>query len=127
MDQQIRQLAELQIFETGEEIDHLEHSLEYEELQRVAWAAEIANDDETLLHIADLMVKKQQSATLVTSLNDDVKNYKFGPEEKRLIYAAYDGKVRRLQSAIDYVMAVSEKRSYSKIKDPLVNYLKILI
>ena len=32
MDQQIRQLAELQIFETGEEIDHLEHSLEYEEL-----------------------------------------------------------------------------------------------
>jgi hypothetical protein len=37
----------------------LEHSLEYEELQRVAWAAEIANDDETLLHIADLMVKKQ--------------------------------------------------------------------
>ena len=74
MDQQIRQLAELQIFETGEEIDHLEYSLEYEELQRVAWAAEIANDDETLLHIADLMVKKQQSATLVTSLNDDVKN-----------------------------------------------------
>lgn len=77
-------------------MEHIEHTLEYEELKRVAWAAEIANDDETLLHIVDLMVKKQQKETMVTSLNDDDLGYLFGAEEKRLICTAYDGKVLRL-------------------------------
>lgn len=74
-----------------------------------------------------MMVKKQQKETMVTSLNDDDLGYLFETEEKRLIYTAYEGKVLRLQSAIDFVLAVSEKRSYSKIKEPLVNYLKNLV
>ena len=36
-----------------------EKSLDYEELARVAWAAEIAHDDETLLHIVEMMVDKK--------------------------------------------------------------------
>lgn len=100
--------------------------LEYDELKRVAWAAELANDFETMHHIADVMVKKDQERKMVPSLNSDPR-YLIGNEEKRLLSTCYDSQVKRLLSAIDFCKAVSEKRSYDKLKVPVINYLKKLI
>jgi hypothetical protein len=69
----------------------------------VAWAAEIARDDETLLHIVEMMVDKKQLQTMGTSLNGKAHEYEFTSEQKRLIYTAYEAKVIRLQQAIDFV------------------------
>jgi hypothetical protein len=90
----------------------------------VAWAAEIAKDDETLLHIVEMMVDKKQMQNLGVSLNGKANEYEITTEQRRLIYTAYEAKVLRLQQAIDFVQAVSEKRSYIKLLTPLVNYIK---
>ncbi len=75
-----------------------------------------------------MMVDKKQIENLSkksgTSLNGKPPKYEFTSEQKRLIYTAYEAKVLRLQQAIDFVQAVSEKRSFSKILMPLVNYIK---
>ena len=52
-------LASDQIADIDKQINHCEKNLDYDELQRVAWAAEIAKDDETLLHIVEMMVEKK--------------------------------------------------------------------
>lgn len=103
LDRDIRELAEQQIEDIEAQIKGMERNLDYSELERVAWAAEIAKDDETLLHIVEMMVDKKQMENLGTSLNSKVHEYEFKTEEKRLIYTAYEAKVLRLQQAIDFV------------------------
>lgn len=127
LDQDIIQLASDQIADIDKQINHCEKNLDYDELQRVAWAAEIAKDDETLLHIVEMMVEKKQLQNLGTSLNGKVHEYEFTTEQRRLIYTAYEAKVLRLQQSIDFVQAVSEKVSFRKILTPLVNYIKQLV
>lgn len=119
-------LAKEQISNINEHLIEKEVILEYDELKRIAWAAELANDFQTMYHIADVMVKKDQESKVVTSLNSDPR-YLIGTEEKRLLSTCYDSQVKRLQSAIDLCRAVSDKRSYDKLKVPVINYLKKLI
>ena len=59
LDSEIIELASDQIADIDKQINHCEKNLDYDELQRVAWAAEIAKDDETLLHIVEMMVEKK--------------------------------------------------------------------
>ena len=69
MDQEILLLAKDQIEAIDKHINDCEKNLDYDELQRVAWAAEIAKDDETLLHIGEMMVDRKQVESMGTSLN----------------------------------------------------------
>ena len=89
-------LADQQIDDIDKQIKHCEKNLNYDELQRVAWAAEIAKDDETLLHIVEMMVDMEQVKTMGTSVNSKAKEYEFTSEQKGLIYTAYEAKVLRL-------------------------------
>ena len=68
LDSEIIALAIKEIALTEAHIQNYEHKLNYEELKRVAWTAEIAKDEETLLHIVEMMVDKQ---TMNPSLNEE--------------------------------------------------------
>jgi hypothetical protein len=69
LDQEILLLAKDQIEAIDKHINDCEKNLDYDELQRVAWAAEIAKDDETQLHIVEMMVDRKQVESMGTSLN----------------------------------------------------------
>jgi hypothetical protein len=55
MDDAIRRLAAHQLDIIDEKLTEKEASLEYDDLKKVGWAAELANDFNTMHHIADLM------------------------------------------------------------------------
>ena len=69
MDKDIHRLASQHLDHLENELKERETILDYDELKRVAWAAEIAKDDETLLHIVEMMVDRKQVESMGTSLN----------------------------------------------------------
>jgi hypothetical protein len=60
MDYKIRRDAKEQISKINGDLNKKLEFLENDELKRVAWAAELGNDFETMHHIADVMVEKDQ-------------------------------------------------------------------
>ena len=58
MDKDIHRLASQHLDHLENELKERETILDYDELKRVAWAAELANDFDTMHHIANLMMKR---------------------------------------------------------------------